>query len=199
MDTQRRGEEEEKRRRGEEEKRRKQGRASHVSSRFVTFPRKDKEKEKKKRKRKRKRKENKRKTEPKGSSAMSINQPLLQVAASGGSEGNNELAITVPRESEEKEKEEMASTDYNQCAEEFLQTNPEEGLSSEEAQRRLQKFGVNALPEEKKDPCMEFLGHFWGPMPIMIWVAIAIEILLACLEERQLRHLMRASSLYSRS
>ena len=38
----------------------------------------------------------------------------------------------------------MASTDYNQCAEEFLQTNPEEGLSSEEAQRRLQKFGVNA-------------------------------------------------------
>ena len=73
---------------------------------------------------------------------------------------------------------------YTQCDERDLQTDVETGLSSNEAERRLQVYGPNALPEEKKDPCVEFLSHFWGPMPIMIWVAIAIEILLAGVERK---------------
>jgi len=31
------------------------------------------------------------------------------------------------------------------------------------------------LAEKKRNPILMFLSFFWGPMPIMIWVAIIIE------------------------
>ena len=52
----------------------------------------------------------------------------------------------------------------------------EHGLTSAEAQRRLERDGPNALPEKKVNPCLKFLSYYWGPMPIMIWSAIIIEI-----------------------
>ena len=42
------------------------------------------------------------------------------------------------------------------------------------AERRAQ-FGWNELVEKKKNPILVFLGHFWGPMPIMIWIAILVQ------------------------
>ncbi|MGA7578780.1 MAG: plasma-membrane proton-efflux P-type ATPase [Desulfobaccales bacterium] len=46
-----------------------------------------------------------------------------------------------------------------------------QGLSGDEAQRRLAQFGPNALEEKKVNPILKFLGYFWGPIPWMIEVA----------------------------
>ena len=48
------------------------------------------------------------------------------------------------------------------------------GLSSSEAQKRLQQYGPNALPEKKINPLREFLSYFWGPIPWMIEIAAAL-------------------------
>ncbi len=48
---------------------------------------------------------------------------------------------------------------------------PNPGLSSEEAARRLQQYGPNALQEKKVSPLVKLLGYFWGPIPWMIEVA----------------------------
>ena len=45
-------------------------------------------------------------------------------------------------------------------------------------QLRLAEFGRNAI-EEKATPKWKLLvGHFWGPMPCMIWAAILIEAII---------------------
>ncbi len=45
------------------------------------------------------------------------------------------------------------------------------GLTSEEASRRLQQYGPNALEEKHVSLIMRLLGYFWGPIPWMIEVA----------------------------
>ncbi len=46
-----------------------------------------------------------------------------------------------------------------------------DGLSQDEAQRRLGQYGYNELPEEKSNPFRRFLSGFWGPIPWMIEAA----------------------------
>jgi H+-transporting ATPase len=53
-----------------------------------------------------------------------------------------------------------------------------EGLSQEEAQNRLAKYGYNELAEEKVNPFLKFLSYFWGPIPWMIEVAVILSALL---------------------
>ncbi len=48
---------------------------------------------------------------------------------------------------------------------------PPNGLTSDEAARRLQQYGPNALPEETSNPLLRFLSYFWGPIPWMIEAA----------------------------
>ncbi|MFA9460003.1 plasma-membrane proton-efflux P-type ATPase [Thiohalorhabdus methylotrophus] len=55
-----------------------------------------------------------------------------------------------------------------------LGTSPEEGLSSEEASRRLDQVGPNTLQEEEENPLLRFLSYFWGPIPLMIEVAAVL-------------------------
>ncbi len=45
------------------------------------------------------------------------------------------------------------------------------GLSSEEAQKRLAQYGPNTIEEKKINPIIKFLNYFWGPIPWMIEIA----------------------------
>ena len=51
-----------------------------------------------------------------------------------------------------------------------LQTS-EDGLSADEARRRLERYGPNELSEKKTSPILLFLAYFWGPIPWMIEIA----------------------------
>lgn len=53
----------------------------------------------------------------------------------------------------------------------------ESGLSTVEAARRLKVFGANELETKEKSPWLKLAEQFWGPMPIMIWLAIFVELL----------------------
>jgi H+-transporting ATPase len=46
------------------------------------------------------------------------------------------------------------------------------GLSSSEAEKRLQQYGPNEIQEKKANPLKKFLGYFWGPIPFMIEAAV---------------------------
>lgn len=50
-----------------------------------------------------------------------------------------------------------------------------QGLTSAEASSRLRRFGPNKLVEDEEPEWKKFLMKFWGPMPIMIWIAIIVE------------------------
>jgi H+-transporting ATPase len=52
-----------------------------------------------------------------------------------------------------------------------LSTDSEKGLTGDEAAKRLETYGENTIKEEKQNPVIEFLSHFWGPIPWMIEVA----------------------------
>ncbi|MGB9914216.1 MAG: cation-transporting P-type ATPase [Candidatus Bathyarchaeales archaeon] len=51
----------------------------------------------------------------------------------------------------------------------------ENRLASSEAEKRLQQFGPNEIPEKKINPIIRFLGYFWGgQIPWMIEAAAII-------------------------
>jgi magnesium-transporting ATPase (P-type) len=53
------------------------------------------------------------------------------------------------------------------------------GLTSEQAAKLLEIHGRNELPEKVDPKWKIFLRQFWAPMPIMIWIAIIIELAIA--------------------
>jgi H+-transporting ATPase len=57
-------------------------------------------------------------------------------------------------------------------------TAPLAGLTSEEARRRLAKFGPNAVPDTSLHPLNRALGKFWAPVPWMLEAAIVLELVL---------------------
>jgi H+-transporting ATPase len=52
------------------------------------------------------------------------------------------------------------------------------GLTSDEARRRLQKFGPNAMPDTSVHPVRMALEKFWAPVPWMLEAAIVLELVL---------------------
>jgi H+-transporting ATPase len=56
--------------------------------------------------------------------------------------------------------------------------DPPSGLTSEEAYRRLAKFGPNALPDTALHPLRLALEKFWAPVPWMLEAAIVLELAL---------------------
>jgi H+-transporting ATPase len=52
------------------------------------------------------------------------------------------------------------------------------GLSSIEAQKRLQQYGPNEIPEKKANPLLKFLSYFWGPIPWMIEAAVIMSAII---------------------
>jgi H+-transporting ATPase len=53
-----------------------------------------------------------------------------------------------------------------------------DGLGQAEAEHRLARFGPNELPEKKVNPVLKFLSYFWGPIPVMIMVAVVLSAIL---------------------
>jgi H+-transporting ATPase len=49
-----------------------------------------------------------------------------------------------------------------------------EGLSQDEAQRRLIQYGPNEIAERKTNELLKFLAYFWGPIPWMIEAAVIL-------------------------
>jgi H+-transporting ATPase len=52
------------------------------------------------------------------------------------------------------------------------------GLTSDEAGRRLQKFGPNAMPDTALHPLRMAIEKFWAPVPWMLEAAIVLELAL---------------------
>ncbi len=61
---------------------------------------------------------------------------------------------------------------------ELPDTDPDAGLSKQEAAQRLSKYGPNALVEKTISPLARILGYFWGPIPWMIEAAAALSAFL---------------------
>lgn len=47
----------------------------------------------------------------------------------------------------------------------------ENGLTQNEADARLARYGPNDIPKEEINPILKFLSYFWGPIPWMIETA----------------------------
>jgi H+-transporting ATPase len=54
-----------------------------------------------------------------------------------------------------------------------LRCSPD-GLTGDEAQRRLAQYGPNEIAEKKVSPLLKFLSYFWGPIPWMIEAAAVL-------------------------
>ena len=52
------------------------------------------------------------------------------------------------------------------------------GLTTSEANRRLEKFGANAMPDTSMHPLRMALEKFWAPVPWMLEAAIILELIL---------------------
>ena len=53
-----------------------------------------------------------------------------------------------------------------------------DGLSSDEARRRREKFGPNAMPDTALHPLRMALEKFWAPVPWMLEAAIVLQLAL---------------------
>jgi H+-transporting ATPase len=53
-----------------------------------------------------------------------------------------------------------------------------DGLTKSEAQHRLELFGNNEVVTKKRNPLVEFLSRFWGPMPWLLELAIVLSCIL---------------------
>ncbi len=76
-----------------------------------------------------------------------------------------------------KESESYKSIDSGEVLKE-LGSDKKNGLSGEEAEQRLDKYGLNEITEKKLNPVLKFLSYFWGPIPWMIEIAVILSALI---------------------
>ncbi len=50
-------------------------------------------------------------------------------------------------------------------------------LTTEQANQKIEVCGLNCVEEEKKNPVMDFLKRFWGPIPWMLEFAAILEVI----------------------
>jgi H+-transporting ATPase len=63
-----------------------------------------------------------------------------------------------------------------EAVEKRLQTSPA-GLTGDEATRRLEQYGANEVPEERRSLILRLLSYVWGPIPWMIEIAALLSAL----------------------
>lgn len=59
----------------------------------------------------------------------------------------------------------------------------EKGLNDKEIKERNEKYGFNEITEKKVSPLRKFLGYFWGPIPIMIIIAVILSAIIGHWED----------------
>jgi len=69
------------------------------------------------------------------------------------------------------------STIDKQEPQNFSLSDSTRGLSQTEANRRLQQYGPNALPEVKTHLWLKFLKKMWGPVPWMLELCLILEVI----------------------
>ena len=52
------------------------------------------------------------------------------------------------------------------------------GLSENEAKRRINESGYNELSEKRKNPFVDFLARYWGPMPWLLELTMALSYII---------------------
>lgn len=92
-----------------------------------------------------------------------MKEPLLAGGAAESKSGGGETGKSRMEAELERERSFIAKTD------------PVQGLSQQEHAARLAQYGPNKLPEQEVNMFLKFLSYFWGPMPIMIWLAVLVE------------------------
>ncbi len=79
------------------------------------------------------------------------------------------------------EKKLKPTSDYKQLSiedtQKFLEAT-ENGLTDNEVKNRLNVFGYNKTEEKKKNPIIQFIRRFWGPMPWLLELAMALSFFL---------------------
>jgi H+-transporting ATPase len=60
---------------------------------------------------------------------------------------------------------------------ELLETSSN-GLTESESKQRLQEFGFNEVTETKRNPALQFLSRYWGPMPWLLELATVLSVIL---------------------
>jgi len=48
------------------------------------------------------------------------------------------------------------------------------GLTEDEARNRVREFGYNELPEKRRNPFLDFLARYWGPMPWLLELTMVL-------------------------
>jgi len=81
-------------------------------------------------------------------------------------------AVESKKESKPGVKDDLKSLPMSEV-EKKLESSPN-GLSQEEAQKRLAQYGPNEIEEKKINQFLKFLTYFWGPIPWMIEVAVIL-------------------------
>lgn len=82
-----------------------------------------------------------------------------------------------PGEAKEEQPKSEEPTLENASADELLSrlnSDPQRGLTDEEAAKRREKYGPNSLEEEEQSVWKLVLTHFWGPIPWMIEAAVVL-------------------------
>lgn len=59
----------------------------------------------------------------------------------------------------------------------ILETS-KDGLAESEVEKRLKIFGFNEITEKKKNPFLEFLLRYWGPIPWLLELAMGLSFIL---------------------
>jgi H+-transporting ATPase len=91
----------------------------------------------------------------------------------------NDAKEALLKKGKHSDNEEREPNQEGQSEDEMLKTYPmSHGLTTEQAEVLLAKYGKNELPEKVTPKWLIFLQLLYQPMPIMIWVAAIVEAII---------------------